>query len=622
MTNQEVQLILSLRDQATAVWRQFQTNVEAGAGRMKQTFSQLKGILASAFTIYAMKEFINASNEQEQASAKLEQALRLQGVTSQEVRKNMEEFSSALQDVTTFADEDITKVQALLVSMTGLTGQAIKPLTRAVLDLAAGMNIDLESAAKMIARTNEGAEALKRQGIEIGKTKNEGERLAKIIEEIAKRYGGMAEAAGKTKAGSIAQLANAWDDLKEALGDFLKDALLPAMKGLTALAKVAIPLVSLMVANLKRAIVLTMMPFILFFSIIERGLNMLGITSSHFFQEAVKNGINLTRTYSVQMVNAVKAFGKESSKAHEESGVAAKKAHEEHENLREKVKQLKEELDKLDPATDQYVNKLREWKKASKELEEVLARAEMRATLSADAFKKAMSPPKITLADGIQEMIMLLNSQYLKNALKKMDEIKEKMQPGDLLRGTNIGVMFLPMVRDFEKISIEITDAFDENWNVALSHVQNAAQQTANNIYSFFKGDVEGIHGLINGLVDGIIEAFERMMSELIAKGIFSFLLSIIFPAIGFGGFFNKLVGLNIMGSKTAGNNSPIGITGIPQPIVGLSAQRSSPQIVQNHYYNIYANDAKSFHQMLSQPEHKRALGTVIAEEARLGRFS
>ena len=45
--------------------------------------------------------------------------------------------------------------------------------------------------------------------------------MSYVLEEINARFGGQAAAATETYTGKVAQLANEWDNLKEAVGKFI-----------------------------------------------------------------------------------------------------------------------------------------------------------------------------------------------------------------------------------------------------------------------------------------------------------------------------------------------------------------------------------------------------------------
>ena len=103
---------------------------------------------------------------------------------------------------TAIDDDEIIRVQALTVGMTG-NARAAYQLTPAILDLAAGMGISTEAAAKMFSKSLEGSEGFKKAGISIGDTANETDRLGAIAAAVEKmgRNGGAvcADGCGKNE---------------------------------------------------------------------------------------------------------------------------------------------------------------------------------------------------------------------------------------------------------------------------------------------------------------------------------------------------------------------------------------------------------------------------------------
>lgn len=227
MTNREWQFVMSLRDNFTAGWQKAVGNAQASLARMRQQLGQVQGWIAGAFSVAAIRNFMTAFQEQEKASARLQQALRNAGVTSQQAQKDMEAFSSQIQKATVYGDELVTNVQAMLVAMTGLAGDAIKPLTVAALDLASGLKINAETAAGLIAKTIEGRDALSRYGISVKGAATESEKLALITDQIREKFGGFAEREAQTAEGRTKQMQNAVGDLQEKFGELILRGLSP-----------------------------------------------------------------------------------------------------------------------------------------------------------------------------------------------------------------------------------------------------------------------------------------------------------------------------------------------------------------------------------------------------------
>jgi len=216
--------ILKLQDQVTGDWKRINAQITGQASGMGALFKGLGPLIATAFSVHALKDFAASAMAQEKASARLAQALANAGDVSLDTRKEMEDFSSSLQKVTTFGDESVTEVQAMIVAMTGLTGKAVQPLTVAALDLASGLNMDAQSVAQLIGKTLAGQDALGRYGISTKNARTEQEKLNAIVDQAREKFGGFARAEAQTVAGQFKQLENAVDDFKEALGFILLDS--------------------------------------------------------------------------------------------------------------------------------------------------------------------------------------------------------------------------------------------------------------------------------------------------------------------------------------------------------------------------------------------------------------
>jgi len=199
--------------------------------------------LASLTAAFSALAFLKRSfadwSEQERASSRLGQALKnagLQGKYLASTQREMEEFSSSLQKVTAYGDEAVTEVQAMLVAMTGMTGRAVRPLTTAVLDLASGLNMDVQSAAVLVSKTLEGMDALSRYGISVKGAKSESEKMAIVISQVAEKFGGFAENELTTTAGKMKNFQNQIGEIRESFGQLLSQALLPITPALLNIA--------------------------------------------------------------------------------------------------------------------------------------------------------------------------------------------------------------------------------------------------------------------------------------------------------------------------------------------------------------------------------------------------
>ncbi len=191
-----------------------------GIGDTLKSLFSLKGILLTLVSGVAMKRFIDLSNQQEEASAQLAQALGRSGAA-------LEEYASSLQKTTTFGDEQIIQAEALIAAF-DKDEEHIKLATKATLDLAAAKGMDLKTAADLVSKTlGSSTNALSRYGIEVEGAVGSSERLASLVQNLTDKFGGQAEALAATDSGGLKSLGNAIGDVEEGLGDLLKTILGP-----------------------------------------------------------------------------------------------------------------------------------------------------------------------------------------------------------------------------------------------------------------------------------------------------------------------------------------------------------------------------------------------------------
>lgn len=194
----------------------------AGEESLEFIGDKLKVLGAAVITLgTAMAGFIAKGiqnfHEQEQAVNKLNQAMANSGMYSQELSKRYQEQASALQKVTLFGDEAIVNAQANIQAMIGQR-EVSQGLTKATLDFAQAMGMDLANASEVIGKTiGSSTNMLGRYGIEIDSTKSKAEKMELVIKALNARFGGQAEAAAQGL-GVIGRLKNAFSDYMETVG--------------------------------------------------------------------------------------------------------------------------------------------------------------------------------------------------------------------------------------------------------------------------------------------------------------------------------------------------------------------------------------------------------------------
>lgn len=196
--------------------------VSASAGRMSGALSSLSGTISSFIGVVgvgvAARALIDAVSESEDAIARLRASMVASNQESESYIQSLQNQAAAFQQLSVHSDEAIIHVQSLLVSF-GAAPESIKNLTQTVLDFAAGMRIDLDTAVRVVAKAMGGnTSALSRYGIVIDDTLPKQERINKAIEELGSKFAGQAAAQMNTLGGSLKVFGNMLGELLEQVG--------------------------------------------------------------------------------------------------------------------------------------------------------------------------------------------------------------------------------------------------------------------------------------------------------------------------------------------------------------------------------------------------------------------
>lgn len=176
---------------------------------------------------------IAAAAEDEQATMRLEQALRNAGGAFDENKAKVDARIASMQKLA-FSDDDVRDSFQVLLAATGDVNESLKRQALAA-DVARGANIPLEKASLLLGKvTAENVEQFKRMGITIGEGASEAEAFAALQE----KFGGQAQAYANSTAGQFEQAKIQMAELKESIGA----ALLPVITTLaTVLATQVVP---------------------------------------------------------------------------------------------------------------------------------------------------------------------------------------------------------------------------------------------------------------------------------------------------------------------------------------------------------------------------------------------
>lgn len=196
-----------------------------GAKKQNSTFNLLAadvvfryGKQATDAIIKFGEDCLRSFADSEKAVSRLDQALKNQGFTSKQYSEALREQAAALQMVTIHSDEAIMETQTLLTTF-GLAGKDLEKTTKAALDLASGLGIDLRSATMLMGKAWVGETgSLGRFGIKIDETLKGAEKFGAVLQQVQSRFGGAAQNEATTYAGRLEVLRNRFDELKEKIG--------------------------------------------------------------------------------------------------------------------------------------------------------------------------------------------------------------------------------------------------------------------------------------------------------------------------------------------------------------------------------------------------------------------
>lgn len=226
----------------------------------ESSFSKLSKSIAAFgsafnFAIGAIKKVNAAIKEtgelyriQIKAETQLETAAKNNPYLNSSSVKQLKEFASHLQSISTVGDEELLPMMAQLASA-GRTQEEIQKIMSAALDVSASGVMSLDTAVTQLNKTYSGTTGtLGNQIKELKNLTKEELESGKAIDIVAEKFKGIAEETTKAS-GSVEQLKNSWGDVKEELGGIFDE---PAKKMRSFLTE-AFSGISSLLSNLRKA---------------------------------------------------------------------------------------------------------------------------------------------------------------------------------------------------------------------------------------------------------------------------------------------------------------------------------------------------------------------------------
>lgn len=205
------------------------------AGLIEELIAQME-----EFSTHVLQAFIANAGEAEQVDARLTATLRALGESAAITKEQAVGLADSIQGLSTFEDEAVLSAETMLLRFTSIGEDVFPQALQASVDLAAGLGMDLTSAARMLGMALEspadGMSRLRRMGVmfteeqqnTIKAMQEAGDAAgaqALMLDVLNSKFGGTAAAMADTYQGRLQQLQNTMGNLQETIGA----ALLPTL---------------------------------------------------------------------------------------------------------------------------------------------------------------------------------------------------------------------------------------------------------------------------------------------------------------------------------------------------------------------------------------------------------
>lgn len=198
---------------------------DEAAKRLDRIASAFKTVGVAALGMVAMKKVTGWAKDMTdaadvQTTVENQLAVALANVGKEAEIETMKAYASQLQAVTRQGDE-VTLAQMRLGVAMGLTGERLKAAQTAAIGMSKAYDMSAETAMKLIGRANSGDfGGFKRYGIILDENATAQEKFNQVL-SIGAGHFPLATAEADSFGGKLTQLANAWGDNKEQIGNWL-----------------------------------------------------------------------------------------------------------------------------------------------------------------------------------------------------------------------------------------------------------------------------------------------------------------------------------------------------------------------------------------------------------------
>ena len=202
---------------------------------------------------------ISAAADAEKVQAQLAAVIQSTGGAAGMTASAVNDLANGLSKMTPFEDDAIVAGENMLLTFTNIGKDVFPATTETMLDMSQALGQDMKSSAMQLGKAlNDpvnGVTALTRVGVTFtDEQKNMIKQMVAtgdvagaqkvILAELNKEFGGSAQAAGKTFAGSLEILKNTFGNLQEEVGGKLLPILTPLIQQFAKMAQDIIPVVA------------------------------------------------------------------------------------------------------------------------------------------------------------------------------------------------------------------------------------------------------------------------------------------------------------------------------------------------------------------------------------------
>lgn len=206
--------------------RDAQNQVSGFGGTLKNTLGPAliaAGAAAGAFAIKLGVDGVKAAMEDQAAVAAL--ATTLDNLNLSHDTQAVEDYIYQLERAYGIADTELRPAYDRLVRSTQDTAEANRVL-KIAMDISAGTGKSLQTIVDNLGRAYDGnVEGLSRLGLGIDRTALQTMEFSEVVDTLARTFAGQADASAQTFEGQLKRLTTATDNLKEAFGAGLLNAL-------------------------------------------------------------------------------------------------------------------------------------------------------------------------------------------------------------------------------------------------------------------------------------------------------------------------------------------------------------------------------------------------------------